>query len=449
MTKIRIWAITLLIFGALLGYGLYKTETAQVGFFSNWPFRYGLDLNGGVRLVYQADVSKIPLNEVPTAMESLVNTIEHRINTMGLSETSVQSQQIGDTYRLVVEIPGVDSVEEAIKIIGGTPNLEFRLQDSVYYNEFVQSGNTEAEVDLDRLFIYTGLTGQYLNRASIQPDQLNRIAIGLQFDDQGKELFASITKNNIGAQLAVFLDGEVITSPVINTAITNGEAVITGRFTRQEAQELVRNLNSGALPVPLSAPISTELIGASLGEGMLHAGVTAGIWSFILISIFLIAWYRLPGLIASLALALYIVFNLTVFKLIGVTITSAGIAGLILSIGMAVDANILIFERTKEELKKGSKLDEAVKNGFSRAWTSIRDSNLSSIITSVILYYFSSNNVVRGFALVFLIGVLISMITAVAVSRTFLMSLGLKDTALSRFLFSAGFNSGKVINNSK
>ncbi len=449
MTKTRIWAAVLLLVGALLGYGLFLTETEQVGWLSRLPFNYGLDLNGGVRLVYQADVSNLPSAEIATAMESLVNTIENRVNTMGLAETVVQSQQVADTYRLVVEIPGVDSVEKAIEIVGSTPNLEFRLQDANYYNQVIATATSTDSLDLSKLYVYTGLTGQYLNRASLQRDQLNGIAIGLQFDNEGKELFASITKNHIGEQLAVFLDGEILTAPTINSAITNGEAVITGSFGRQEAQELVRELNSGALPVPLSKPISTELIGASLGSGMLQSGILAGIWAFVLIAIFLVLWYRLPGLIAAVALALYIILNLVVFKLIGVTITSAGIAGLILSIGMAVDANILIFERTKEELKKGSKLETAVKDGFGRAWASIRDSNLSSIITSVILYYFSSTNVVRGFALIFLIGVLISMFTAITISRTLLLSLKMNDTAFSRFLFSAGFNTGKVISNQK
>jgi protein-export membrane protein SecD len=231
--------------------------------------------------------------------------------------------------------------------------------------------------------------------------------------------------------------------PVINEEIRGGKAVISGNFTGsagiKEARDLVNNLNLGALPVPIEL-ISTQVIGASLGKNAVESSVNAGILAFIVISLFLIIWYRLPGLLAVIALAIYTAINLAIFKLIPVTLTASGIAAFILSVGMAVDANILIFERMKEELKRGRELGDAVKEGFARAWLSIRDSNTSSIITALILFFFSSTSMVKGFALVFLIGVLVSMFTAITASRTLLLAIrNDKAGRLLKFLFGAGF----------
>ena len=235
------------------------------------------------------------------------------------------------------------------------------------------------------------------------------------------------------------MDGQIISSPVIKDKITDGKAIISGGFTPDEAKALVRDLNYGALPVPIEL-ISTQTIGASLGENAKTAGVKAGIVGFALIVAFLLLWYRLPGLVASLSLCIYIVLSLAVFKLIPVTFTAAGIAGFILSIGMAVDANVLIFERLKEELKKGKSVHDSLHEGFSRAWLSIRDSNISSMITAVILFWLGTS-AIKGFALTLGLGVLISMFTAITVSRTFLFAIAPKESSpTKKFFFSNGFH---------
>ena len=249
--------------------------------------------------------------------------------------------------------------------------------------------------------------------------------------------------------LAILLDGQVISSPTIQDAITDGQAVITGTFTADQAKSLVRNLNYGALPVPITL-VSTQTVGATLGQNAKDAGVKAGLVGFALIVAFLILWYRLPGLIASISLCMYVILSLAVFKLIPVTLTAAGIAGFILSIGMAVDANILIFERMKEELKRGKSVSDALHEGFTRAWLSIRDSNISSIITAIVLFWLGTS-AIQGFALTLGLGVLISMFTAISVSRTFLFAIAPKNdpkqnggsqSKFVKFLFSNGLHTG-------
>jgi len=347
----------------------------------------------------------------------------------------------GTKHRLIVELPGVTDTDEAVKMIGKTPILEFRLM-----NEFPNATPEELEKKtVDELFAYTGLTGQYLKKATIQFDQyVNQPTVLIDFNKEGTDLFAKITKENINRNLAIFLDGVPISIPVIREEIKDGSAEISGNFTVDEAKTLVRDLNYGALPVSIHL-VSTETIGATLGSEATKAGVIAGLYAFLVISIFLVLWYRLPGLLSVLALLSYVAVNLAVFKLIPVTLTAAGIAGFVLSIGMAVDANILIFERMKEELKDGRKLEDAVKEGFSRAWLSIRDSNISSIITAIILFSFASTSIIKGFALVFMIGVVLSMLSALTISRTLLFGLKMSDGKFSRFLFSNGLQAG--INN--
>jgi len=362
------------------------------------PFRFGLDLVGGTELIYRADTSGV--EDVRGAMESLREVIERRVNVFGVSEPLIQTER---ENRLIVELPGVTDIDKAIELIGKTPILEFRL---------VQ----------DETLISTGLTGQYLARARVEFNQTTNVPqVLLEFNDEGGKLFAKITREHKGELLAIILDSTVISSPVINDEITDGKAVITGQFTPEEARSLVRDLNYGALPVPITLD-STQTIGASLGEVALASGLKAGVIGFIALSLFLILWYRLPGLISVIALVSYIIISLAVFKLIPVTLTAAGIAGFILSIGMAVDANVLIFERAKEELKKGKNTMEAFHEGFKRAWLSIRDSNISSLITAAILFWLGTS-AVKGFALTLGVGVLVSMITAISVSRTFLFAI--------------------------
>ena len=441
MTKIRMGAIILLIIGAFLGYAIYASSNISGSYFNRFPFQLGLDLNGGTHLTYKADVSKIAGGDVNSSMQSLRDVIERRVNLFGVTEPTVQVETggalsgSGADYRLAVELPGVTDVKQAVELIGKTPSLEFRLGTEAYKN----ATNTE-NMKLDEAFASTGLDGKYLQRAVVELDPTTRQpTVGITFNTEGKALFAKITKDNVGNVLAIFLDGQPITTPVIRSEITDGKAQISGNFDTKAAQELVRNLNYGALPVPIEL-LSTQSVGPTLGAKVLNAGIFSGMIAFIVIATFLIIWYRLPGVIAVVALALYTILNLVIFKLLHVTLTAAGIAAFILSIGMAVDANILIFERTKEELKRGKNLDSAIREGFHRAWTSIRDSNSSSIITALVLYYFASSSVVKGFALIFGIGVLTSMFTAITATRTLLLALNMKDSKISRFLFSSGFS---------
>lgn len=412
------------------------------------PFKFGLDLVGGTELVYKADTSKV--DNVADAMGSLKEVIERRVNIFGVSEPIVQTESAGivsgnKEERLIVELPGVTDIDEAITLIGQTPVLEFRLEKQ----NATEIAKANPNASIDDIYTSTGLTGRYLSRATVEFDPNTQVPlVGLLFNDEGTDLFSKITTENKGQILAIILDGKVLSAPVIQDAITNGKAQITGGFTAIEAKELVRNLNYGALPVPIALSTS-QTIGASLGVSALDSGVRAGEIGFIALAIFLIFWYRLPGLIATIALASYVVLSLWVFKIIPVTLTAAGLAGFILSIGMAVDANVLIFERTKEELKKGKSIYDALHEGFSRAWLSIRDSNVSSIITAIVLFWLGTS-AVKGFALTLGLGVLISMFTAISVSRTFLFAIAplgrsqtgeaKGDSGLKRFLFSNGFH---------
>jgi preprotein translocase subunit SecD len=287
------------------------------------------------------------------------------------------------------------------------------------------------------------LTGRYLERAELvfgngQGGSLsNEPIVSIRFNDEGGELFERITRENTGELLAIFLDGELVSSPRINEPIAGGQAIISGNFAVEEARLLVRNLNFGALPVPIVLD-TTQTIGSSLGEEALHAGVRAGVIGFVLLALFMILWYRLPGVIAVLALIMYVVMMLALFKVIPVVLTAAGIAGLILSIGLAVDANILIAERIKEELRDGKDTEEAIKEGFDRAWLAIRDSNIAHIIAGVILFWFGTA-LIKGFALVFSVGVIVSMVSAISISRTLLIVLPVDaKTRFGRFLMSSG-----------
>jgi protein-export membrane protein SecD len=420
MTKIKIFAVIILILGLLVGFFVFSTESNPD---SNFHFKLGLDLSGGTHLLYTADVSDIETSEVRELMGALRDVIERRVNLFGVSEPIVQVEEGGifnsGEERLIIELPGVTDIEEAIGLIGKTPLLEFKLP------------RTDVEITEDTLiedvFISTGLTGRMVKRANLQFEQgsggvgLSEPVVILQFNKEGEKLFARLTRENIGREMAIFLDGELKSAPVIQQEILGGSAQISGNFTPEEARTLVRDLNFGALPVPIELS-STQSIGPTLGAEVLSKGVRAGLWGILLISLFLILWYRLPGFLASLSLTIYVILMLTIFKLIPVTLTAAGIAGFILSIGMAVDANILIFERIKEELG-GKTLEESIRTGFARAWLSIRDSNISSIITAIILFWFGTS-LVKGFALTFGLGVLISMITAITISRTLLLSVG-------------------------
>ncbi len=447
MLKHRAKAFYLIAIAAAVGYFVYASNYAGARF----PFRLGLDLSGGAHIVYQADVSKIAAADVADSMTALRDDVERRVNLFGVSEPVVQTEQGGSlsskeaAYKLIVELPGVTNIDQAIAAIGATPSLDFRVAKASDIADFQKTyAATTTPIGKDpaylALFKETGLNGGMISRATLQFDaNTNQPQVGLAFSSDGRALFASVTKDHIGDYIGIFLDGSLIEAPTVREEIPNGQAQISGGFTLEQAQTLVRNINFGALPIPISL-ISTKTIGPTLGQEAVHGGIEAGIVAFLIIGLFLVLWYRLPGFVATIALLAYTAFMLALFKLIPVTLTAAGIAGFIITIGMAVDANILIFERMKEELARGRGTWDAMHEGFSRAWPSIRDSNVSSILTGVILYKFGSSSVVTGFALVFVVGVLVSMFTAITVSRLFLYAIAPRhDSRLSRFLINNGF----------
>lgn len=438
MWNYRLSALAILVIGALVGWYVYDSQVS-----GSRTFKLGLDLSGGTQLLYKADTSAIAGGDVDQSMDALRETVERRVNLFGVGEPIVQREKGSSVAgegeeRLIIELPGVTDANEAIRMIGQTPTLEFRMQKDVI--DAPSQG-----LDLTDPGLMYGppiLTGRNITRAELQFGQgqgglANEPAVVVHFDSEGTKLFAETTKANVGKTFGIFLDGVPISTPVIREEIPDGTAVISGSFTPESARELVRNLNFGALPVPIEL-VSTQTVSGTLGGEAVKDGVVAGLWGFAAVALFMIIWYRLPGFLATLALLLYIILSLALFKVVPVTLTAAGIAAFILSIGMAVDANVLIFARMREELAKGKSTDDAIKDGFARAWLSIRDSNISSIITAIILFWFGTS-IIKGFALVFGLGVILSMLTALTVSRTFLIAVGIKgETGLGKFLFGNG-----------
>ncbi len=540
----KIWikfALVAILFLAtlLVAYPKEISKPAWLGSFLNkFTINLGLDLQGGIHLIYKADVSGVEPEKVGDALDGLQDVIERRVNAFGVAEPLVEISQSGGEYRLIVELAGVKNIEEAKEMIKETPFLEFKkvlpaedseseqsaelseedrkfnegqtkkaddllkqIQsgadfselagensedpgskeqggdlgfvkrgtfvpefDQVLFESDLQSGSVypevvetqfgyhiikkieergegeEKEVHARHIllskkapplpeeqmpnFVETGLTGKNLKRAEVQfASQSGKPEVGIEFDGEGTQIFAQLTKESVGQQIAIFLDGFVISAPTVQTEITDGRAVITGDFTLEEAKKLVQRLNEGALPVPITL-IGQQSVEASLGALSLDKSLRAGFLGILLVMIFMIFYYRFLGFIAALALVVYTSLMVTIFKLSSVTpwsitLTLAGIAGFILSVGMAVDANILIFERTKEEVRRGRSLKGSLEEGFHRAWPSIRDSNISSIITSLILIWFGTG-FVKGFAITLLIGVLVSMFTAIVLVRIIL-----------------------------
>lgn len=458
MWKKRLLAILILAVTAGMGYFVYWSEVS-----GRRPFKLGLDLSGGTYLLYKVDVSKLSPTQIPEVMASLPKFIERRISqketagALGVLEANIHTQTTslaGDEkeYRVGIELPGVTDVKKAEEIIGKAPFLEFEIENPDYKKQDAQTPITidassikDGKLDLSAAmanlvpFKPTGLTGQYLSSATLQFDENNQPTVGLKFNEEGAKMFEKITGENVGKRIAIFLDGEMIQSPVVNQKISGGQAVISGSFTPIEARNLVNNLNHGALPVPIT-PISTDVIGPTLGVEAVHAGLMAGLIGLLAISVLLIIWYRIPGFLATITLGIYGIGMLVLFKLIPVTLTSAGIAGFIISLGMAVDANILIFERMREEMHSGKSIPEAIRDGFDRAWNAIRDGNVSSIISAVALFALGTT-MIKGFAMTFGIGVIISMLAVVIVTRTFLYATAGKGTGrIMRFLFSSGFS---------
>ena len=390
-------------------------------------FRQGLDLKGGVNITFKANTEDIVSTDRDKALESAREVIERRVNLFGVSEPIVQTSKVSDERRIIVELPGVTDVSEAISLIGTTAKLTFWEQGATTSGDLIASPSAVQSSLIAFLGpnpIKTDLTGEDLKSSSVVFDpNTGEPQVQLRFTDTGSKEFADITKRNVGKPVAIVLDAEPISAPTVNEAILTGDAVITGSFTSEEAKALSTQLNAGALPVSLSV-LEQHVIGPTLGSVSLQKSLFAGAIGFITIIVFMITLYGRLGVIAGIALSLYTIFVLAIFKIssitpYGVTLTLAGIAGFILSIGMAVDANILIFERTKEELRSGRSRNQAIELGFKRAWTSIRDSNVSTIITSLILIYFGTG-IVRGFAVVLIIGVLVSMFSAITVTRNFI-----------------------------
>jgi protein-export membrane protein SecD len=400
------------------------------------PFSFGLDLQGGTRLTFVGDTAALPPSDVQPAMAALREVVERRVNIFGVSEPSVAvlSSSFGDPAtrdRLVVELPGVTDPAEAAARIGETPVLEFKL-----VNEELYAATDTAAVTADdtRYFEDTGLSGADLARASLTFNPTTREPeVTVQFNDEGSRRFAEITRANVGRSMAIVLDGAVISSPVIRDEIVGGTAQISGGFTAEEAKSLARDLNYGALPVKVSL-LETSSVGASLGQGTFDRGLAALAAAFALVAVYIIAWYRLPGLVAVVALIGYVALVLASFKIFGVVLTAAGIAGFVLSVGMAVDANVLIFERMREELLNGAKLPAAIDDGSARAWPSVRDGHGTSFLAALVLYLVSGTALVKGFCLVFMIGVVASLISNVFASRVLLRAFSGLSPKLARIL---------------
>ena len=411
------------------------------------PYVLGLDLQGGVNLIYQADLSAV--QDKAGAMAGLRDVIERRVNMFGVSEPIVQIQ---GQDRLIVELPGVKDVQQAIKMIGETPYLEFSEQRTEAESKPILDKIKELQAaqekkeDITKItdwqlalqnpyFKPTDLTGKYLTKATVNFDPTTyKPEIQLQFNDDGAKIFEEITGRNINKPLAIYLDGASIIdtngdqkidiqdlyAPTVQNKISGGKAVITGNMNVTTANDIARRLNSGALPVKIGDPISQETVGPTLGVVSLQKSLKAGLYGLLAVVIFMILIYRFPGLLASIALVIYVGLTLAIFKLIPVTLTLAGIGGFILSIGMAVDANILIFARMKEELKAGKNLPDAIQEGFHRAWPSIRDSNFNSLIVCAILFTFATS-FIKGFALTLSLGIIVSLFSAIFITRIFLM----------------------------
>lgn len=406
----------------------------QIPHFLEIPFKLGLDLQGGSHLIYEADLSQIDIQDYDSSMEGLRDVIERRVNLFGVTEPVVQIQKAGDSLRLIVELAGIKDISQAIEMIGQTPYLEFKEErpeeetqkildkqkeiEGKTPEEFQQIEGWQLALE-DPYFQSTALTGQYLEKAELNFDQTtNESMVSLVFDDEGSKIFEELTEKNINKTLAIYIDQIPISIPRVNAKISGGRAQITGNFTVEEARELSRNLNAGALPVPIQL-VSQQTVGPILGKISLEKSLRAGMIGFLAVIIFMVIFYRLPGLLASLALIIYLSLVLALFKIIPVTLTLAGIAGLILSIGMAVDANILIFSRMREELKEGKGFLISIEEGFRRAWSSIRDGNFTTLIVAFILFGFGTS-FIKGFALVLGLGILISMFSAIFITKNFL-----------------------------
>lgn len=386
------------------------------------PFKFGLDLQGGTQLVLETDMSKINEADRDQALESAKDVIERRVNLYGVSESLVQGSRVGGSRRILVELPGITDASAAAELVGKTAQLEFRELPPIQPEDA-----TGTAVIQTNEMVSTGLTGADLKKAQVVFGSGSAGDAGpqvqIEFNAEGTKKFGEITKRNFQKPLAIYRDEEMITAPIVQQEIITGTAVISGNFDTKSAKELEVQLNAGALPVPIKI-IDQRSVGATLGSESVAKSVVAGVIGLTIIMLYMVFYYGLLGFVADMALIIYALIVLAIFKtglfiLPPITLTLAGIAGFILSIGMAVDANILIFERIKEEKRWGKSTSTSLELGFRRAWTSIRDSNISSLITAGILYFMGTGPV-KGFAITLAIGVAVSMFTAITVTRTFL-----------------------------
>ncbi len=393
----------------------------------------GLDLQGGLRVLLEADLP--PEAEVkPEQLETARRILENRVNGLGVTEPVIQ---VAGARRILVELPGVGDPEEAVQVIKQTSLLEFveipvdsQTQLAGLVGRTIKTdfeggqgeASTEGQGSEAEPVFRTVMTGAMLKDAQVTRDELGQFNVAFELTDEGAKLFGDYTSEHVGDFLAIVLDKRVLSIPRINSPITGGSGVITGDFSYEEANNLAIQLRYGALPVPLKV-VESKTIGPTLGEDSLQKSTVAGVIGLSVVMLFMALYYRLPGVLADGALLVYALVTFALFKLIPVTLTLPGVAGFVLSMGVAVDANVLIFERMKEELRNGRSLSMAIDLGFSRAWPSIRDSNLSTLITCAILYWFGSTfgaSIVKGFSLTLAVGVLVSLFTAITVTRTFL-----------------------------
>ncbi len=372
---------------------------------SSRPWALGLDLAGGSLLTYAIDLSQVAQRDHDSVVRGLRDVIEKRVNLFGVSEPRVYHEVAGGQTRLVVELAGIKDVAKAIKEIGATPFLDFR--------EVAEQGTSTIT------FSPTKLNGRYVKGAQLDFASVGgKPEVSIAFNDEGAKIFEELTEKNVGKPLAIFLDNDLIEMPTVREKISGGRAQITGQFTIDEARTFVERFNAGALPAPVTL-INQQTVDADFGADSLTRAINAGAIGTLLVLMFMVAYYRKFGVYAAVALLMYVALTLAVFKALPITLTLAGIAGFILSIGMAVDANILVFERTREEVRRGLTPSAAIEEGFRRAWTSIRDSNISTMITAAVLYYLTSS-FVQGFAIALFIGVVMSMFSAITITRTLL-----------------------------
>ncbi|MBC8254225.1 MAG: protein translocase subunit SecD [Ardenticatenia bacterium] len=412
----------------------------------DFTLHQGLDLQGGLQVLLVADV---PADQEEAfdarTMEAARVIVENRVNALGVTEPQVQLQ---GERRIIVELPGIENPDQAIATLRETGLLEFveggrtplragqlvRTSLDVAAGETITSTTsltgtevlTATEYAFDGQVFETLMTGRHLKDADVSTDNMGQVVIAFELTDEGAQIFRDYTLKHVGDIVAIILDKRVLSAPVINEPITSGKGIIssgaTGGFPLEEARSLAIQMKYGALPVPLKV-MENRTIGPSLGRESIARSIQAGLVGLIVVLLFMVTYYRLPGLLADMALIIYALINLALYKLIPVTLTLPAITGFILSTGMAVDANILVFERMKEELRDGRALRPAIEAGFSRAWTSIRDSNISTLLTCAILFWFGSNfgaSIVKGFAITLALGVVVNLFTAILVTRTFI-----------------------------